>query len=57
MTDAANLTRELGGKWLRRYGSAPCPVCQPERRKGQSALPAPDGRDWCDLLAGKAVVA
>lgn len=45
MTDAATLTRDLGGKWLRRYGSAPCPVCQPERRKGQNALTLADGRD------------
>jgi len=50
MTDAANLTRDLGGKWLRRYGTAPCPCCQPERRKGQNALTLADGRDGRLLL-------
>lgn len=50
MTDAANLTRDLGGKWLRRYGTAPCPVCQPERRKGQNALTLADGRNGRLLL-------
>ncbi len=34
----ADLTRKLGGKWLRSYGTAPCPVCQPERRRDQNAL-------------------
>lgn len=34
----ANLTRDLGGKWHRSYGVAPCPVCQPARRKDQNAL-------------------
>lgn len=43
--NAAPLTRDLGGKWLRRYGTAPCPCCQPERRKGQNALTLADGRD------------
>jgi hypothetical protein len=45
MTDARTLTKALGGKWYGRYGSAPCPVCQPERRKGQNALSLRDGRD------------
>jgi hypothetical protein len=35
----------LGGHWHGRYGTAPCPVCQPERRKGQAALTLADGRD------------
>ena len=43
MTDAKALTIQLRGKWHRRYGTAPCPVCQPERRKGQSALTLADG--------------
>jgi len=34
----ADLARDLGGKWHRHYGVAPCPVCQPDRRKGQNAL-------------------
>lgn len=45
MGDARTLTQLLGGKWYRSYGSAPCPVCQPERRKGQTALTLADGRD------------
>ncbi|WP_297781154.1 toprim domain-containing protein [uncultured Roseovarius sp.] len=45
MTDAAHLTRNLGGKWLRCYGTAPCPCCQPERRKGQNALTLAYGCD------------
>ena len=44
MIDASDLTLALGGKWHRRYGAAPCPVCQPERRKGQNALTLADGR-------------
>mgnify|MGYP001828834369 CR=1 FL=1 len=36
--DPAQLTRDLNGKWFRSYGVAPCPVCQPERRKDQDAL-------------------
>lgn len=43
MTDAQALTLDLGGKWYRSYGAAPCPVCQPERRKGQNALTLADG--------------
>tara|TARA_R110000850_G_scaffold3704_1_gene17290 strand:- start:2667 stop:3548 length:882 start_codon:yes stop_codon:yes gene_type:complete len=45
MTDATELTTALGGRWHGRYGSAPCPVCQPERRKGQNALTLADGRN------------
>jgi len=41
--DAETLTLALGGKWYRRYGVAPCPVCQPERRQGQDALTLSDG--------------
>jgi hypothetical protein len=32
------MTLTLGGKWHGSYGSAPCPVCQPERRHDQCAL-------------------
>ena len=42
MINARTLTLDLGGKWYRRYGAAPCPVCQPERRKGQNALSLAD---------------
>ncbi len=45
MTDARELTATLGGKWHRRYGAAPCPVCQPELRKGQNGLTLADGRN------------
>ena len=45
MTDAKQITLDLGGKWLRSYGTAPCPICQPERRKGQNALTLADGGD------------
>lgn len=44
MTDAKQLTQSLGGRWHGRYGTAACPVCQPERRKGQDALTLADGR-------------
>lgn len=43
MTDARELTLALGGRWHGLYGAAPCPVCQPERRKGQNALTLADG--------------
>ena len=43
MTDARTFTMALGGRWYRRYGAAPCPVCQPERRKGQDALTLAEG--------------
>lgn len=36
--DPANLSESLGGTWHRSYGTAPCPVCQSERRKDQNAL-------------------
>ncbi len=43
MTDARTLTLALGGRWHGRYGAVPCPVCQPERRRGQDALTLADG--------------
>ena len=44
--DPATLARDLGGKWHRSYGVAPCPVCQATRRKDQNALTisAKDGK-------------
>lgn len=45
MTDARELTTALGGRWHSRYGAAPCPLCQPERHKGQNALTIADGRN------------
>lgn len=38
MSEARHLTQVLSGNWRGYYGSAPCPVCQPERRKDQRAL-------------------
>lgn len=38
MTDARSITHMLGGEWRGSSGSAPCPVCQPERRTDQRAL-------------------
>jgi len=43
MIDAQALTLRLGGRWWRRYGTAPCPVCQPEGRRSQAALTLADG--------------
>jgi hypothetical protein len=63
MTGARELTLALGGRWHGRYGTAPCPVCQPDRRRDQNALTLSDGRsglllhckragcDFCDILA------
>jgi len=45
MTDARELTLALGGRWHGGYGAAPCPICQPERRKGQNGLTLSDGRN------------
>lgn len=44
-TDAQSLTKALGGRWHGHYGTAPCPVCQPERRRDQNALTLSDGRE------------
>jgi hypothetical protein len=38
MPTAETLTHEIGGIWYGTYGSAPCPVCQTERRLDQRAL-------------------
>ena len=43
MMTAQTLSLQLGGRWYGRYGAAPCPVCQPERRKSQNALTISDG--------------
>ncbi|RYH07745.1 toprim domain-containing protein [Tropicimonas sp. IMCC6043] len=68
MTDASSITRTLGGKWHGRYGTAPCPVCQPEGRRDQDALTLADGGngrllahckksgcDFTDILAAASV--
>lgn len=50
MADARTLTLDLGGKWYRSYGAAPCPICQPERRNVQNALSLKDGHGGRLLL-------
>ena len=45
MTDARSLTTALGGRWHGRYGAAPCPACQSERRRDQNGLTLADGRN------------
>lgn len=45
MTDTKSLILKLGGQWHGHYGTAPCPVCQPEARKGQNALTLTDGEN------------
>jgi len=50
MSGARTLTSNLCGKWHRRYGVAPCPVCQPNGRNGQDALTLADGHDGRLLL-------
>lgn len=45
MIEAHTITLELGGHWYGQYGTAPCPVCQPERRLDQNALTLCDGAD------------
>jgi len=44
MTGAREFTLTLGGRWHGHYGTAACPVCQPEARKEQTALTLSDGR-------------
>lgn len=44
MTGAQELTQALGGRWAGHYGAAPCPVCQPDRRRDQTALTLADGQ-------------
>ena len=38
MTEARTLTSALNGRWQARYGTAACPICQPEHRRDQNAL-------------------
>lgn len=54
MTDARTLTLALGGRWHGRYGVSPCPICQPERQKGQNALTLADGNSGLLLSCKKA---
>ena len=45
MINARNLSQQLGGHWYGRYGTAPCPICQAERRKDQNALTLSDNEN------------
>lgn len=40
---AREICGNLGGVWRGSYGTAPCPVCQPEGRQDQNALTLRDG--------------
>ncbi len=42
MTNAEDLIGFLGGRWYGSYGTAPCPVCQPQQRQEQNALTVTD---------------
>ena len=69
MMGAREVTMALGGRWRGRYGTAPCPVCQPGGRRDQNALTLSDGRerllahckrlgcDFRDILAAAGVTA
>lgn len=48
--EAAAITDKLGGRWYRDYGSAACPLCQPERRWEQNALTISTGHGGRLLL-------
>jgi hypothetical protein len=43
VSDAQQITLACGGRWHGQYGTAPCPICQPEARPGQNALTLADG--------------
>ena len=48
--DAKTFTQHAQGRWHRTYGTAPCPHCQPEHRRNQTALTIADGRNGRLLL-------
>lgn len=50
MKSARDFAQLLLGTWYGHYGTAPCPVCQPERRQGQNALTVADGHNGGLLL-------
>jgi hypothetical protein len=51
MTNAKELTSALRGEWHGSYGIAPCPICQPERRKDQRGLSLSNGT--CGILLAR----
>lgn len=42
--DARLFTQRLSGHWVGHYGTAPCPVCQPDGRSDQNALTIRDSQ-------------
>lgn len=53
MIIARDLTIALGGRWYGCYGTAPCPICQPEGRAGLDALTISDGHKGLLLYCHK----
>lgn len=51
--NAERITRNLGGRWRGGAGSAACPICQPERRRDQTALSLRDGDNGVLLFCHK----
>ena len=61
MNDIRAITLAAGGRWHSSYGTAPCPICQPDRRPDQNALTLRDGlagqllahckKSGCDFVA------
>lgn len=45
MINTRSLIEALNGRWHGQYGTAPCPVCQPDGRKDQNALTVSEGSD------------
>lgn len=45
MNSARELTSSLGGHWYGRYGTAPCPIFQPEQHQRQNALTLSEALD------------
>lgn len=50
VANARKIVDDLGGQWRGTSGTAPCPVCQPERRRDQHALSIAEGADGRILL-------
>lgn len=50
MASASLVTHTLGGHWNGQYGTAACPVCQPEGRSDQRSLSVGEGSDGKVLL-------
>lgn len=53
MSEAHRIIDALGGDHMAGYGLAPCPICQPERRRDQRGLSVKDGGDKTLLTCHK----